>query len=216
VPASKALPLLVLLHGLGETDDESRGIHAWANLYGLLDAYERLPLAVSDLAIVCPFTPNPFKREHSGGLLDGYADYLERKLLPAVRAATPIRDGAASLGIDGVSLGGYVSIELFLRKPELFGVVGSLQGAFGVTLAEYYAKRVAEAVSKVGPRSIHVATSTNDPFRAAAERLAARLAERAVPATLSVLPGPHDQVFLREFGAFSTLCYQATALCNPG
>jgi len=59
VPASKALPLLVLLHGLGETDDESRGIHAWANLYGLLDAYERLPLAVSDLAIVCPFTPNP-------------------------------------------------------------------------------------------------------------------------------------------------------------
>ena len=42
VPPAAKLPLLVLLHGLGETGNELLGIHAWGDRYGLVRCYERL------------------------------------------------------------------------------------------------------------------------------------------------------------------------------
>jgi len=239
-PEDQPLPLLVLLHGLGETDREALGIHAWQDRYGLPEAYARLvapPVTrtlpskrylsdarlleindelrrapLPDLALVCPFTPNPFKQSPSAPLLDRYAGYLEHALLPAVRAATPTLPGPEHCGIDGVSLGGYVALEIFLRKPELFGVVGTMQGAFGKQLAEVYARRLADVVAKYGGRRIHVTTTTFDPFREASELLAQRLAERGVARTLTLAEGPHDQNFLREAGSLEMLLFQARAL----
>jgi len=164
------------------------------------------------LALACPFTPNVFKKLPSAPFLDRYAEYLERALLPAVRAATPTCEGFAHTGLAGVSLGGYVALEVFLRKPQLFGVVGCMQGAFGMGLAEAYARRAAEAVASAGPRAIHLITSSQDPFRDATLRLATRLAERGVNATLTLPAGPHDQRFLREAGTLEMLLFQARAL----
>ncbi len=240
VPESVALPLLVLFHGLGETESEALGIHAWFDRYGLPQAYQRLcappvlrtlpqqrylsderlqeinqelsATPLPDVALVCPFTPNVLGKSPSSPVLDGYAKYIEQVVLPAVRAATPIQDGSAHLGLDGVSLGGYVALEVFSRKPELFGVVGSMQGAFGAQLAEVYARRIAEASSKFGPRRVHVTTSSFDPFRDAAQRLAQRLGERGVNTTLTLAAGPHDQTFLREAGSLEMLLFQARAL----
>src|SRR6188768_4418642 len=141
VPQSEALPLLVLFHGLGETGSETLGIRAWYDRYGLPQAYARLsapPVERSlareryltdarllelnrelverpfeDVALVCPFTPNVFKQHPSAPFLDRYADYVERALLPAVRAATPILMGSQHTGLSGVSLGGYVALEVF-------------------------------------------------------------------------------------------------------
>jgi enterochelin esterase-like enzyme len=240
VAESVPLPLLLLFHGLGETDSEALGIHAWQDRYGLPEAYARLvapPVARTlpnkrylsddrliqinreltqvpfpDLNVVCAFTPNPFKVNPSAPLLDRYAAYVEGALLPAVRAALPSLSGSEHCGIDGVSLGGYVSLEVFLRKPELFAVVGTMQGAFGKPLAEVYARRVAEAVAKVGPRALHVTTTTFDPFRDAALLFAQRLKERGLNATLTLAEGPHDQTFLREAGSLEMLLFQARAL----
>ena len=240
VSEEEPLPLLVLFHGLGETGNEALGIHAWYQRYGLPEAYQRLSappvvrtlpqqrylsdqrleqinreLAVApfpDLAIVCPFTPNVLGKDPSSPVLDRYAEYIEHALLPAVRAACATQGGAARLGVDGVSLGGYVALEVFSRKPELFGVLGSMQGAFGAQLAEAYARRIAEASAKFGPRRVHVATSSYDPFRAAAQRLAQRLGERGVSYTFTLADGPHDQTFLREAGTLEVLLFQARAL----
>jgi enterochelin esterase-like enzyme len=240
VADSVALPLLVLFHGLGETGSEALGIHAWYERYGLPEAYARLcappvvrtlprqrylsderlaeingELALSpfpDVALVCPFTPNVLGKDPSSPVLDRYAEYVEHALLPVVRAATPTLEGAGHLGVDGVSLGGYVSLEVFSRKPELFGVVGSMQGAFGAQLADVYARRIAEASSKYGPRRVHVTTSSFDPFRDAAKRLAQRLDERGVSSTFTLGEGPHDQTFLREAGTLELLLFQARAL----
>jgi enterochelin esterase-like enzyme len=240
LPESVPLPLLLLFHGLGETESEALGIHAWQDRYGLPEAYARLaapPVARTlatkrylsdqrlseinrelaaapfpDLNLVCAFTPNPFKVNPSAPLLDRYAAYIEQALLPAVRAALPSLAGPQHLGVDGVSLGGYVALEIFLRKPELFGVVGTMQGAFGKALAEVYARRIAEAVTKVGPRVVHVTTTTFDPFREAALLLARRLKERGLNATLTLAEGPHDQTFLREAGTLEMLLFQAKAL----
>ena len=240
VPDSVALPVVVLFHGLAETSSETLGIRAWFDRYGLPQAYARLTappvlrtlprerylsdarlleineelgrMPFEDVALVCPFTPNVFKQHPSAPLLDRYADYIEQTLLPAVRAATPTLDGPAHWGVDGVSLGGYVSLEVFLRKAQLFGVVGCMQGAFSLALAEVYARRLAEVVTEYGSRAIHLTTSSFDPFRDATQRLAKRLAERGVNATLSLGDGPHDQRYLREAGTLELLLFQARAL----
>jgi hypothetical protein len=234
------LPLLTLFHGLGETNSETLGIHAWHDRYGLPEAYARLvapPVErtlpnkrylsdarlaeinldltrapLPDLNIVCPFTPNVFKQDPSAPLLDQYAEYVAQALLPAARAALATLPGTEHTGVDGVSLGGYVSLEIFLRKPELFGVVGTMQGAFGKSLAEVYARRVADVATRLGPRCVHVTTTTFDPFRDASELLARRLNELGVNATLTLAEGPHDQTFLREAGSLELLLFQARAL----
>jgi hypothetical protein len=242
VPEIAPLPVLILFHGLAETEREALGIHAWNDRYGLPEAYARLvsppvvrtlpnkrylsdarlseindELARSplpDVSIVCPFAPNPFKENPSAPLLDSYAAYIEHALLPAMRAAAPTLPGPEHLGIDGVSLGGYVSLEIFLRRPELFGVVGTMQGAFGKSLAEVYARRIAELVKRLGPRRIHVTTTTFDPFREASQWFVQRLKERGLDATLSLAEGPHDQTFLREAGSLEMLLFQARALAS--
>lgn len=240
VPDDVALPLLVLFHGLGETSSEALGIRAWYDRYGLPSAYARLqapPVVrtlpreryLSDarldeinrelaqapfepLALLCPFTPNVFQQHPSAPFLDRYADYVEQVVLPAVRAATPTLAGAAHTGVDGVSLGGFVALEVFLRKPRLFGALGSMQGAFGLSAAENYARRLAEVVASSGTRAIHLTSSSYDPFRDATQRLATRLRERGVDATLTIDAGPHDQRFLREAGTLEMLLFQARAL----
>jgi enterochelin esterase-like enzyme len=240
VAPSAPLPLLLLFHGLGETESEALGIHAWQERYGLPEAYARLtapPVArtlpnkrylsddrlaainaelartpLPDVNVVCAFTPNPFKVNPSAPLLDGYAAYLEHVLLPAARAALPTLPGPEHWGVDGVSLGGYISLEIFLRKPELFGVVGTMQGAFGKPMAEIYARRMAEAVARVGSRSIHVTTTSFDPFRDASLLLAQRLGDRGLDAKLTLAEGPHDQTFLREAGSLEMLLFQTRAL----
>src|SRR5690349_11817480 len=39
-PANASYPVLVLLHGLGETGDQRVGARAWVDRYGLATAYE--------------------------------------------------------------------------------------------------------------------------------------------------------------------------------
>jgi len=240
VPETEALPLLVLFHGLGETGSEALGIRAWYDRYGLPQAYARLsapPIERTlpreryltderllelnrelsarpfpDVAMVCPFTPNVFKQHPSAPFLDRYADYIEQRLLPAVRAATPISSGPEHCGVAGVSLGGYVALEVYLRKSSLFSALSGVQAAISVAAVEQYARRFAELKTSTSEARIQLVTSTLDPFRDASQRLAKRFAERDVSATLLCPSGPHDQRFLREAGTLEMLLFQASAL----
>lgn len=240
VPATEALPLLVLFHGLGETGSEALGLRAWYDRYGLPQAYARLsspPLQRTlpreryfsderlrelngelaaqpfpDVAIVCPFTPNVFKHHPSGPFLDRYAQYIEQAVLPAVRAATPIAGGSERCGVAGVSLGGYVALELHLKKPGLFSALSGVQAAISVSAVESYALRFAALKASATAPRIQLVTSTLDPFRDASQRLVRRLTERGLNATLLCPSGPHDQRFLREVGTLEMLLFQARAL----
>jgi len=233
VPAGTQLPVLVLLHGLGETGNERLGIHAWGDRYGLVRCYERLrrpPVQklfpkqrwfsdehlsrinaelearpLRGLVLVCPVTPNPHKVGPAARTLDRYADWIEDTLLPAVRKKVSCLEGAENTGLDGCSLGGYVGMEVFLRKPKLFGTFGGVQSAFNVPAAHRYAKRIAEIVAEVGPRAVHMETSSQDPFRKANQALVTKLTELGVPAKLSLIPGPHNQPWLREVGTLEML-----------
>jgi enterochelin esterase-like enzyme len=227
-------PVVVLLHGLGETWDDKVGVRAWSERYGLLSADARLrrpPLTLpapskylgaarldainAELVkkpyrgaiLVCPFTPNVHKLSPEPLALDRYANWLVQTLLPAVRESAPAREDAASTAIDGCSLGGYMALEIFLRKPEVFGAVGCLQPAISERMAPLYAQLIRHTVDRVGPRGIHVATSNWDPDMPGHEALARRLGVLGVPHDYDVLPGGHDQVFLRERGTLETLLW---------
>jgi predicted esterase len=236
--AAGSLPLLVLLHGLGETHDERAGLFAWIGPYGLSRAWERLQhppvtreresyLAQAELdalnqslaarpfegsIVVCPYMPNPYSGGASGNRLERYAKALEQEILPAVRERVSAASREpAHTGIAGVSLGGAVALEVFVRKPRLFATLGTVQGAYGVNLGALFARRIVEAEPVPG-RAVYVSTSHADPYRAANERLARELEQRGMPTRLSVRKGPHSQAWLIEIGSLELLLWHDRAL----
>lgn len=228
---SAPLPLLVLLHGLGETRSVALGLRAWAELYGLVESVARLdapPIArigacsrclddarIAELdaslerepfhgfAVVCPVTPNPQRLPPAALTLDAYAEWIERRLLPAVAERTPF----GKVGIDGCSLGGNVALEVFLRRPELFATFGMVQGAIGHPFVERAAQRLADAVKRVGARPMHLFTSSDDVYRKPNEALARALEKRGVAHELEIGVGGHDQNWLREVGTLTMLLW---------
>jgi predicted esterase len=224
--------LLWLLHGLGETVEQTMGAHAFAERYGLLAAVARLthpPLARLDpqhdyfgegrlpelnarLAqrpfrcpvLVCPFTPNTYK---PGGdeVLVRFAEFVTGKLKAEVEQRTGAAFPASRSMISGVSLGGYLAIEVFLRHPEVFCGLGTAQGAFGPQQAARYALGVEQACARVGRRRVEILTSSFDPYRKNNELFQQHLRQRKQAARLRVSPGPHDQRWLNESGVIEML-----------
>lgn len=230
-PAPEA-ELLVLLHGLGETTDQELGAHAFAERYGLLSAVQRLthpPLSpvepkldyfgegrLAELnqrlqarpyrppVLVCPFTPNPYK---PGGneVLARFTRFVTGALRSAVEERAGLTFSASRCMISGVSLGGFLAIEIFLQRPELFGGLGLAQAAFGPNQAYRYAAGVAKACEKFGPRRVEILTSSFDPYRQNNQALHRHLVQRKQASRLRVSPGPHDQRWLNESGVIEML-----------
>ena len=238
--AGARVPLLVLLHGLGETKSEDAGVRAWIDRYGLLSSHARLshpPIAPETgrgdltaerarainedlgrrpydgkIVLACPFTPNVWQKADPRQALDRYATWIADVLIPEVRARTPADGSAARTGIDGCSLGGFIGLEVFLRRPEQFATWGGVQSALGEAAAPSIANRLAGALASAGPRRLHVETSTGDAFYRANLALSRELKKKGVPHDFVALPGPHDQLFLREAGTLEMLLWHDRAL----
>jgi enterochelin esterase-like enzyme len=161
---------------------------------------------------VCPYTPNVGRLPDTSAALDRMAAWVVEVLLPEVRAKTPCDPSAARTGIDGCSLGGFVGLELFLRRPHAFGAWGGVQAALRASSAGRSAERIAEALRAAGPRRLHVETSLSDPFHDANVALSHELERRNVAHELRVLPGPHDQPWLRDAGTLEMLLWHDRAL----
>jgi pimeloyl-ACP methyl ester carboxylesterase len=234
------VPLLVAFHGKGETVDETMGVRAWLDRYGLGSSYARLlatPVVAIDkkathwtaarlaavneelllrpfggLAVACPFTPDVFKLGGRGALLDDYARWVTDEVVPRARRETAILEGERHVGVDGVSLGGFVSLEVFLRRPERFGAWGSVQGALGGMGPGRYARAIAAALERVGPRKLHLETSLGDVYRVDTEGLSRALTKLAVAHDFVAPPGWHNQPFLRDSGTLEMLLWHDRAL----
>jgi predicted esterase len=224
--------LLVLLHGLGETVEQGMGARAFAERYGLLGAIARLthppltrinekedyfgPGRLSELnrrlrerpyrppVLVCPYTPNPYK---AGGdeVLARFAGFVTETLKSHVEERLGVQFPTNKAMISGVSLGGYVAIEVFLKRPQPFCALGSAQGAFGPNQAVRYAAGVAAAVAHVGKRRVELLTSSFDPYRRVNESFHRHLLAKQQASRLRVSPGPHDQRWLNESGVIEML-----------
>lgn len=236
IAAPRTLPpnpeLLVLLHGLGETTDQTTGARAFAERYGLLTAVARVthpPLSRTDPqhdyfgegrlselnarltarpfrspVVLCPFTPNTYK---PGGdeVLERFARFITGQLKAEAEARIGTALPASRCMISGVSLGGYLAIEVFLRRPDAFCGLGTAQGAFGPNQAARYAQGIAAATERVGPRRIEILTTTFDPYRHPNQLFHQYLLAKRQASRLRVSPGPHDQRWLNEAGVIEML-----------
>ncbi|MBX3213825.1 MAG: hypothetical protein KF850_17425 [Labilithrix sp.] len=218
------VPLVVFLHGLGETSDPRLGAYAWLERYGLGSAWQRLKRAPIErtskrgewtdarldevnaelaarpfrgFAMACPYMPKP----RGAADHDAYAEWIERSLLPRCRAEARVLADPARTYLCGVSLGGYVSLEVLVRLPHVFGGWAGLQTAIGTWAAPRYAEKLARSPGK----PMLVLTSTLDHWKSSSEQLVAALDGKKIANTFRVVPGPHDQPWLREAGTIEAL-----------
>jgi predicted esterase len=236
-PPDRRWSVLVALHGMGESRrGPERGFLGWSVDYHLPDAFGALArgrLAAEDyggfvrgehlaavnaslarrpfggLMVVCPYTPDLLREPPGGYHVREYADWVAGPMLEAVRAAFPgAARGRDATGIDGVSLGGFLSLEVGLRHPEVFASVGAIQPAI-----RGREEQIAGLVAP-GAQHIRLLTSDTDPFRGPTELLSSRLLEREVAHDLAVVPGPHDYAFNRGPGGIEMLLFHERALAR--
>ena len=164
------------------------------------------------VAIACPYTPNVAKRPDPAAALDAYAAWIADVVVPRARSEAPVFIDAAHTSLDGVSLGGYVGIEVFCRRPEVFGALGCVQSAMTALKVPVYAERIAAihaAAIKAGrpPPTFHIETTLSDPMHDLNLAFANELTRRRVVNDFIARPGQHDQTFLRESGSLEMLLW---------
>lgn len=160
--------------------------------------------------LVCPRTPNPSLAGDRAALFDAYAAWLCDAVLPAVERVVP--GSTARVGLDGCSLGGYVAVEVLLRKAQRFAAAGCVQGALGEHRVARHAEQLADIAQARPEFRFRIASSSRDPYLDVGRELSRRLKDRNVAHDLDVVPGPHNQPWLCEIGTPRLLRWYDLAL----
>jgi enterochelin esterase-like enzyme len=238
--ADQKLPLLIALHGRGETlKGPARGARGWLDDYALARAASRLrrpPLTQQDfqgfveadrlvafntalgrepfagVAVACPYLPDILSSEEPFTGAEPYAAFLVERLLPQLRAEFPLIATPAATGIDGVSLGGRAAVAVGLLRPDAFGAIGGLQSALDPRNSADLTRRARDAFQRNPRLQLRLLTSTEDYYLAAHKTIHRALRDGGVPHGFRVVPGPHDYVFNRGPGAIEMLVYHDRVL----
>lgn len=239
-PPGERYPVLIALHGASEAADPERAHLGWAALYSLPDAFAallRMRVSASDyrrfvrephlayvndtlreqrfrgVMVVTPYVPDVRGEALGSERMRELGDWLAGPLLDRVRArfegAARTREGT---GIDGVSMGGRVALEVGLTHADRFGAVEGIQPA--VTGIEDGLAELARTAARAHPQRLRLLTSDDDPFVWATRRLSSELVERRLTHTLTVVPGPHDYAFNRGPAGLEMLLFHDRALAH--
>jgi hypothetical protein len=241
-PEGADRPLLVALHGRGESRSVQAGAFGYRDDYEIGHMLARLrqpPLTAGDLrglvtperlaalnaslakapfaglSLLTPYAPDLADRSADGAR--GYGAFVTETLLPRAAEALGARGEwgerreRTRTGIDGISMGGRLSLFVGLSRPDVFGTVGATQPALDAAEAPLFSALAARAMEKA-PVRLRLLTSEGDYFLRAVEALAERLIADRVPHELTVAKGPHDYVFNRGPGAAELLLWHERAL----
>lgn len=239
-PPGQRYPVVIALHGRGEAlQGPERGYMGWANRYGLADAFRTLqrgrvfppdyrfwrPAHLSyinqslrrrsfeGVIVVNPYTPDIGGEDVGATLVREYGDWLAGPLLEQLREEFPgAARGRDATGIDGISLGGRLALEVGFRHPDVFGAVGGMQPAIREVEGEL--ADVAAEAAGVRPQRVRLLSSDDDPFLWATRRLSNELRERQLPHTLTITPGPHDYDYNRGPASHELLLFHDRALAR--
>lgn len=232
-------PIVIAFHGMTESKaGPQRGFLAWPSDYGLLEAYEALlapPLTkrvfgglvrdselsqlnaelaarpMTGVFVVGVYTPDLLVDEGREQKVATYADWVANVLVPRVRDVFPVTsETPRAVGVDGVSLGGMVALEVGVRHPEVFGAIGTMQPAIRGGEAAL-AARLSEAAKRF-PLKLRLLSSDQDPLLPVTRTLSSELRKRQVAHSLVVTPGGHDYAFNRGPGAVELLRFHDRAL----
>ncbi|MBX3234141.1 MAG: hypothetical protein KIT84_06220 [Labilithrix sp.] len=244
VPAWKKpderLPVLLAFHGRGEAmKGPDLGVMGWPKDYKLLRAIERVsapPLTAEDfesfveparlehhnealaarpfagLVVVCPYSPDGDWR--SPKAMSAYATYVVETVLPRVKKELPVLGTPASIGLDGVSLGGAQSLRIGFSRPELFGAIGTLQAALDEGQAGEMTELAKAARAKNPKLALRLLTSKEDYFRRAIRATSQAWRAAGIEHDFEEVPGPHDYPFNRGPGAIEMLLWHDRTLAR--
>jgi enterochelin esterase-like enzyme len=137
---------------------------------------------------------------------DAYAKWIEEVLVPRARREVPTIETPERTYLCGVSLGGYVSLEVLVRLPHVFGAWAGVQTAIAPGAAPAYAKKIAAGWAGE-ERDLLVLTSSQDHWKKASDALDAAFTEKKLRHAYRVTPGPHDQPWLRESGTLEMMLW---------
>jgi iron(III)-salmochelin esterase len=233
--AQNRMPVLIALHGQGESRKKpSLGARGWPDDYKMLRAFRRLaapPLRAADfgkmvtaerldmlnatlkkqpyrgIIVVCPYLPDRFRADTLYKEAAEYGDFLINTVLPRVYKETPALGTASSTGIDGVSLGGRVSVTVGLTHPETFGAVGGIQAAFRQSQAKEIAGAAARAKAHNPNIRLRIMSSEKDRFLKVTRLLSTELTKQGVPHRTDIVKGNHSYEFNRGPGVYEMLIY---------
>lgn len=236
-PSANPLPVLIALHGRGESGRGLEvGAKAWRDDYNLDKLDLRLregPLTRADLAdmvederlgklneslknhpyeglvVACPYTPD--LKSPSKERAAPFAKFIRDTLLPRVQSESKSLTTRKATGIDGVSMGGRLALLVGFTYPDLFGSIAALQPAIKVDEAETFAA-LAAAATFDKKTSIRLVSSEQDPFLEAVRALSKALKSVNVAHELLITPGPHDYAWNRGPGGAEMLLWHERVL----
>ena len=120
---TRRYPVLYFLHGLGENEPMLVNSGAWDLIQDLWDKK-----SIGEFLIVTPDAGRSFYINSGDGKVR-YEDFMIREFLPFIESHYRISAGRRHRGISGVSMGGYGSLHLAFRHPQLFGSVSAHSAA---------------------------------------------------------------------------------------
>lgn len=234
------LPMLLALHGRGEAlKGPALGVMGWPKDYALLRAIERVcapPLTTSDfesfvepkrlamhndalasrpfagLVVVCPYSPDVELRKPAK--VREYSEYVTKTVIPRAKKELPILGTPASIGIDGVSLGGALALRIGLGNADAFGAIGTLQPAIGEDQVPEYTELAKAARARNPGLHLRLVTSKEDYFKRAIRSASQAWNAAQIRHDFEELPGPHDYPFNRGPGAIEMLLWHDRLLAR--
>jgi putative tributyrin esterase len=126
------LPVVYLLHGGGGNYRD------WSN-YSDVAQY-----ATGGLVLVMPEGESSYYVNAVDRSGDRFEDYITKDLIADVEARFPIAPGRANRAIAGVSMGGFGSVVLSLKHPDLFALAAGLSSAIDVPSRPFSVKRIGQ------------------------------------------------------------------------
>lgn len=167
-------PVLYLLHGL--SDDHT----IWCRRTSVERYVNDLPLVV-----VMPDGGRSFYTDAAAGM--AYERHIVEDVIGTVERLFQVRTDRAGRAIGGLSMGGYGSIKLALKHPDLFGSVVAHSGAYDMRMligpdlqqrASTHLIFGADAVG--GPEDVFAIAERLDPARAPAIRIDCGVDDRLI------------------------------------
>jgi enterochelin esterase-like enzyme len=236
--AGERFPVLIALHGRGEArKPPAVGALGWPRDYALTRAIARVaapPLQPDDfegfveasrlsalnqglasrafggLIVACPYVPDLDLAD--AGSVSAFGTFLTDVLLPRVRRETQALPDPRATGIDGVSLGGALSLAIGLGAPRAFGAVGTLQPALDFADTALWAARAKTARATSPKLALRLLTSDGDYYREVVRRTSSALRDAGVAHDYEQVIGPHDYPFNRGPGSIEMLLWHDRVL----
>lgn len=133
-PTGKAMPIVYLLHGMGESHEH----WGWTN-YGDI---ERLAEGL-DAVVAMPDGGTGFHTDHlktsdPAAVPPQWTRHFLERVMPTVESAYNVRRGRPHRTIGGVSMGGYGAMLIAAQRPDLFGTAVALSGPLQIQDPAFY------------------------------------------------------------------------------